>query len=135
MEEEELIQCVDNEAKTLKKKTEKQVKQIEEKLKEKKRLEKDKSKEAQKKIIDIDKATKQYFAQLQKEMLSSSGRIEQMLKQKPPAADDKNAFKGIEKKLEGVISKNGLKVADNIWLKPKIDVKKKKFGMTMTIKF
>lgn len=134
-EEEEVMMAVESEMQSLKQRTAKQAKELDEKLQEKKKLEKDKSKDAKKKIDDLKKTTQKVIAQMEKEANSTNARIQKMLAQKVPAAPPSGAFKGIDKKLEGVISKHGVKVAGDVWLKPDINIKKKKFMLKMTIKF
>lgn len=134
-EEEEIMMSAEAEVKDLCKRTEKCVKEIEKNLEEKKKLEADKSKESKKKLVDLRKATAKVIAEMEKEANSSNARLQRMLEQKMPEQADKGAMKGVEKKLEGVVSKHGVKVGGDLWLKPDIDLKKKKFLLKATLKF
>lgn len=137
--EEKVVKQAETEMKTLKKRTEKMCKELEEKSKEKKDLEKQAkggSKEAKKKLVDLDKVTKQVIAKMTKEMNSTNARVTRMIQQEiPDKKPDAGMMKGLEKKLGGVVTKHGIKVGKDIWAKPDIDLKKKSFGLTLTGQF
>jgi hypothetical protein len=86
-------------------------------------------------LADFDKVTKRLLAEMEKEMNSTNARLQRMLQEKVPGKPENGAFKGIDKKLRGVVSKHGVKVRGDVWLKPDIDIKKKKFLLKTTPKF
>lgn len=137
--EDKVVKQAEAEMKTLKKRTEKMCKEIEEKDKEKKDLEKQAkggSKEAKKKIVDLDKITKQAVAKVAKEMNSTNARITRMIQQEiPDKKPDPGMMKGIEKRLGGVVTKHGLRIGNEVFVKPDLDLKKKSFGLTFSGKF
>ncbi len=137
--EDKIVKQAETEMKTLKKRTGKMCKELEKKSGEKKDLEKQVkggSKEAKKKLVDIDKITKQVIAQMMKEMNSTNARINRMLQQEiPEKKPDPGMLKGLEKRLGGVVTKHGIKVGKEVWARPNIDLKKKSFGLTVTGKF
>ena len=134
--EKELEACVKDELKKLENKTKKQCAQVEENLKKKQDLQKDKKNaNAKKEIKDLDKITKKVIQEMYRERDSANDRLQRMLEQKIPEQADPKALQGLEKKLDGLISKKGLKVHDQIWIMPDLDLKKKKFGLKGTIEF
>lgn len=137
--EDKVVKQAETEMKTLKKRTEKMCKELEKKSGEKKDLEKQAksgSKEAKKKLVDLDKITKQVIANMMKEMNSTNARINRMLQQEiPEKKPDPGMLKGLEKRLGGLVTKHGIKVGKQVWAKPDINLKKKSFGLTVTGKF
>ena len=137
--EDKVVKQAETEMKTLKKRTEKMCKELDKKSGEKKDLEKQAkggSKDAKKKLVDLDKFTKQVVAHMMKEMNSTNARINRMLQQEiPEKKPDSGMLKGLEKRLGGVVTKHGIKVGNEVWVKPDIDLKKKNFGLTVTGKF
>ena len=137
--EDKVVKQAETEMKTLKKRTAKMCKELEKKSGEKKDLEKQAkggSKEAKKKLVDINKITKQVIAQMMKEMNSTNARINRMLQQEiTEKKPDPGMLKGLEKRLGGVVTKHGIKVGKKVWLKHDINMKKKIFGLAVTGEF
>ncbi|MEO0623936.1 MAG: hypothetical protein AAFU49_12515 [Pseudomonadota bacterium] len=131
--EAKLTQALDDTAKKLAAKTVAQTKDIAEKLDKKKKLEKSKgSKEELKKIdLGINKS----MQQIAKEVAAANANLNKRMLDLKITPEDEAKLKGLDKKAEGIISKNGLKIGKDMWVKPDVNLKKKKFGLKFTLKF
>lgn len=133
--DEEIKQCVSEELRALATRSEKHRKELEECLEKKKELEKSKDKDSKKELVDLQKAAKQAAEKIVKETDTTNDRIRRMLEQKLPEGDEGGDTAQLEKKLGKIVTKDGLKIGKDMYLKPDINLKKKDFKLEFTWKF
>lgn len=133
--EDEIPMCVSEELSALATRSDKHMRELQSCLEKKKELEKSKDKDAKKQLVDLQKAAKQAAEKIARETDTTNARIQKMLTEKLPEGDGGGDMAKLEKKLGKVVSKDGLKIGKELYLKPDIDLKKKGFKLELTWKF